>query len=62
MNDAQTRDLMKQIDTFFESYINVPRMRVGRKQIIETLINEETLLLAKFVRDERKKWIPRVAN
>jgi len=28
---------------------------------IETLINEKVLLLAKFLRDERKTWIPRIA-
>jgi len=30
LNDAQTRDLMKQLNTFFESYVEVPRMRVGK--------------------------------
>jgi hypothetical protein len=47
MNDEQTRDLMRQLDKFFESYIEIPRMQVGKKQTIETLINEEALLLAK---------------
>ena len=62
LNDAQTRDLMRQLDTFFESYIEVPRMRVGKRQTIETLVNEEASLLAKFLRDERKKWAPRNKN
>jgi len=34
---------------------------VGKRQTIETLINEEALLLAKFLRDERKTWTPRIA-
>lgn len=29
---------------------------------IETLISEEALLLAKFLRDERKEWTPRLPN
>jgi len=33
---------------------------VGKRQTVETLINEEALLLAKFLRDERKTWIPRI--
>ena len=41
LKDAQTRDLMRQLDKFFEAFIEVPRMRVGKKQTIETLINEE---------------------
>ena len=28
----------------------------------DTLINEEALLLAKYLRNERKDWIPRLAN
>jgi hypothetical protein len=51
---------MRQLDKFFESHVEVPRIRVGKKQTIETLINEETLLFAKFLRDERKQWTPRV--
>ncbi|MCW4037652.1 MAG: CRISPR-associated endonuclease Cas1 [Candidatus Bathyarchaeota archaeon] len=53
LNDVQTRDLMKQLNLFFESYVQVSRKRVGKKQTIETLINEEASLFAKFLRDER---------
>jgi len=60
LNDMQTRDLMKQLNNFFESYVEVLRMRVGKRQTIETLINEEALLLAKFLRGERKIWKPRL--
>ena len=38
----------------------VPRIRVGKQQMIETLINDEALLLAKYLRDEQKRWMPRV--
>jgi hypothetical protein len=31
------------------------------KQELETLIDEEALLLGKYLRDERKGWIPRIA-
>jgi len=60
LNDAQTRDLMKQLDRFFESFIDVPRIRVGKRQTIDTLINEEALMFAKFLRSELKIWIPRI--
>lgn len=40
--------------------VAVPRIRIGKRQTIETLINEEALLLAKFLRDERNTWIPRI--
>jgi hypothetical protein len=54
MNHVQTRDLMKKLDEFFESKVEIPRMRVGKKQAIETLINKRALLLAKYLRNERK--------
>jgi len=53
---------MKQLDAFFRTIVEVPRIRVGKKQTIETLINEEALLLAKYLRDERKTWCPRIAT
>jgi CRISPR-associated protein Cas1 len=56
LNDQQTRSLMKELEAFFESKVEVPRIKVGKKQTIETLINEEALLLAKFLRNERETW------
>ena len=41
--------------------VEVPRIRIGNRQTVETLINEEALLLAKFLRNERKAWIPRLS-
>ena len=61
LKDAHTRDLMRNLNQYFECKFNVARIRVGRRQTIETLINEEALLLAQFLRDERKAWIPGIA-
>jgi hypothetical protein len=40
--------------------VEIPRMKVGNRQTIETLISEEALLFAKYLRNEEKKWIPRI--
>jgi hypothetical protein len=32
------------------------------EQILDKLINEDALLLAKFLRDEKKELKPRIAN
>ena len=61
LNGSQTRQLMKQLNAFFEAIVEVPRIKIGKRQTIETLISEEALLFAKFLRDERKTWIPRIA-
>jgi hypothetical protein len=36
-------------------------MRHGKSQAVETLISEEAQLLAKYLRNENKVWIPRIA-
>ncbi len=59
LNDNQTNGLMKRLNDLFETEIEIPRIKVGRKQTIETLVNEEALLLAKFLRNERSTWLPR---
>jgi len=58
LNDFQTRDFMKRLYSYFESKVEVPRIRVGKRQTIETLINEEALLFAKFLRKEVTNWNP----
>jgi hypothetical protein len=35
---------------------------MGDKPEIETLINEEALLFAKYLRNERQSWNPRIAD
>ncbi|MCW3976822.1 MAG: CRISPR-associated endonuclease Cas1 [Candidatus Bathyarchaeota archaeon] len=61
LNCCQTRDLMKQLHGFFERKVDVPRVRIGNRQSVETLISEEALLFAKYIRGEKATWIPRVA-
>jgi hypothetical protein len=40
--------------------VTIPRIRSGRKQEIETLINEEAYLLAQYLRREKESWNPRI--
>jgi len=61
LNDLQTREFVKRLHRYFEFKVEVPRIRVGKRQTIGTLINEEGLLLAKFLRNERDTWTPRIA-
>jgi len=61
MNDKETRKLMKELLSYFDSMVEVPRIKVGKRQSIETLIDEEALLFAKYLRDERREWRPRTS-
>ena len=56
------KSMMNRLNYFFESKVEIPRIRHGNKQSIETLINEEALLLAKYLRSERKMWFPRITS
>jgi CRISPR-associated endonuclease Cas1 len=55
LNNKLTHKLVMALETFFETEVEIPRIRNGKKQTLKTLINEETLLLAKFLRNEKKK-------
>ena len=60
LNDVKTREMMRELNEYFDSKIEVPLIRYGKRQRIETLINEETLLLAKYIRKESNNWITRI--
>lgn len=60
LNDIRTRDFLKTLNQYFQIKVRVPRIRTGENQEIETLINEEALLFARYLRCERKLWDPRI--
>ena len=59
LKDAETKGLMRALNQHFENMVETPRIRVGKRQTVETLINEEALLLAHFLRNEQIFWAPR---
>ena len=61
LNDSDTNNLIRKLNEFFERRVEIPRIRVGQGQSVETLINEEALLLVKFLRDESESWKPRAS-
>jgi hypothetical protein len=62
LSDVETGCMMKELQEYFESKVEIPLIRHGKRQRFETLINEEALLLAKYLRDENKTWIPRITE
>ena len=58
--EYETDSLAEDLNALFERTVEIPRIKVGKKQTLATLINEETLLFAKYLRGEREKWIPRI--
>jgi CRISPR-associated protein Cas1 len=62
LSDLETKNFTAKLNAYFETKVEILRIKVGERQTIETLINEEALLLAKFVRNEKVTWIPRLTN
>jgi len=62
LNKRKTRELTKKLHNYFRHKVSIPRIKHGNRQEIESLINEEALLLAKYLRNERTKWIPRIVE
>jgi CRISPR-associated protein Cas1 len=60
LNDLETKAMLNELNRVFEKKVEVKRIRNGEHQTLETLINEEALLLARFLRNEIKNWIPRI--
>ena len=62
LTDSETKALLDELSRFFESRVEVRRIRNGEHQTLETLINEEALLFAKYLRCETQNWVPRVTS
>ena len=62
LKQEQNKIFVRELNKHFTSYVNISRIKVGEKQEIETLINEEAFLFAKYLRGERPTWIPRIAE
>jgi hypothetical protein len=60
--EYKTNDLAEGLNNLFEKTVEIPRIKHGNKQTIDTLINEEALLFAKYLRNEKKNWNPRISN
>jgi hypothetical protein len=59
LKEYEADSLANDLNLFFERMVDIERIKVGKRQTIDTLICEEALLFAKYLRNERKEWIPR---
>jgi hypothetical protein len=58
----EAEGLAEGLNGLFDRMVDVERIKYGKRQTIDTLISEEALLFAKYLRSERKDWIPRLVN
>jgi len=57
--EFKTDDLADGLNNLFDKMVEIPRIKHGNRQTIDTLINEEALLFAKYLRNEIISWNPR---
>jgi CRISPR-associated endonuclease Cas1 len=62
LNKTETNELTNKLHDHFRSVVNVPRIKMGKRQEIESLINEEAFLLARYLIGEKPQWTPRIAE
>jgi hypothetical protein len=62
LNDIKTNDFTAKLNGYFETHVEIPRIKVGNRQTIETSISEEALLLAKALRNEINRQKHRSLN
>ena len=54
-------DLTDKLNAYFGEKVDVARVNFGKKQELESLIEEEANLLGRYLRNEKKSWKPRIA-
>ena len=62
LKEYETDSLAEDLNAFFDRMVDVERIKVGKRQTIDTLISEEALLFAKYLRTEKNGWVSRVAG
>ncbi len=60
--EYEADELAAGLNELFERVVNLPRMRNGNRQTLDTLISEECYLLAQYLRSEKQSWIPRLVR
>jgi len=58
----KTKELTQKLNQLFETKVEIQRIKHGKRQTLDTLICEEALLLAKYLRGERNCWVPRLPS
>jgi hypothetical protein len=61
LKEFEPDSLAEDLNAFFDRMVDVERIKIGKRQTIDTLISEEALLFAKYLRHERKDWVPRLS-
>jgi CRISP-associated protein Cas1 len=59
--EYETDELADALNRLFDRVVDIPRIRHGFKQTLDTLISEEAFMLAKTLEEPNTIWVPRLA-
>jgi CRISPR-associated protein Cas1 len=62
LNRERNKEFLDHLEKYFQSYVVIPRVNVGKRQKLDTLISEEALVLARYIRSEKENWTPRIVK
>lgn len=60
--EFEADSLAEGLNGLFDSMVEVTRIKHGNRQTIDTLISEEAYLFAKYLKNERTVWNPRMVT
>jgi CRISPR-associated protein Cas1 len=58
--EFEADSLAEGLNSLFDRMVDIARIKHGDRQTIDTLISEEALLFAKYLRGEKRDWLPRI--
>jgi hypothetical protein len=61
LNKSETSEILRELNRFFETMVEVKRIRNEKHQTIETLIKEEAQLYTKYLRGKNNSWPPHMS-
>lgn len=62
LKEEKNTELTKSLNALFSTTVEVPRVKVGRRQQLESLFSEEAMQFSKYLRQEISIWEPRVVG
>jgi len=58
LKDDLSKEMVHELFDYFETKFYIPRVKRGRRQELETLINEEAFRISRYLRLKGESWVP----
>jgi CRISPR/Cas system-associated endonuclease Cas1 len=62
LNEEKSAEMTESVEKLFSTIVEVPRLKVGQRQQLESLFSEEAMRFSKYLRQEIPIWEPRIVK